>query len=59
MALFVKKFGLVYDGCLPPYFCDSKGFFNHTLRHRIELGTVKHDSYYPEDIIRNEFSLQE
>ena len=29
------------------------------LRHRIKLGPVKHNSYYPEDIIRNEFSLQE
>ena len=42
-----------------PRFCDSEGFFNQTLRHRIKLGEVKHDSYYPEDIIRNEFSLQE
>ena len=30
-----------------------------TFRHRVKLGKVKHDSYYLEDIIRNEFSLQE
>lgn len=42
-----------------PHFCDSEGFFNQTLRHRIKLGLVKHDLYYPEDIIRNKFSLQE
>lgn len=42
-----------------PHFCDTKGFYNQTLRHMIKLGSIKHDSYYPEEIIRNEFSLQE
>ena len=42
-----------------PCFCDIEGFYNQTLRHRIKLGSIKHDSYYLEDIIRNEFSLQE
>ena len=40
-------------------FCDVEGFYNQTLRHMIKLGGIKHDPYYPEDIIRNELSLQE
>ena len=58
--LFLSKFLERYRMAVShPRFCDSEGFFNQTLRHRIKLGEVKHDSYYPEDIIRNEFSLQE
>ena len=58
--LFLSKFLDQYRMAVShPRFCDSEGFFNQTLRHRIKLGEVKHDSYYPEDIIRNEFSLQE
>ena len=42
-----------------PHFCDTEGFYNQTLRHRIKLGGIKHEFYYPEDIIINEFSLQQ
>ena len=42
-----------------PHFCDIEGFYNLTFRLRVKLGKIKHDSYYLEDIIRNEFSLQE
>ena len=42
-----------------PRFCDTEGFYNQTLRHRIKLRGIKHEFYYPEDIIRKEFSLQE
>ena len=41
------------------YFFDTEGFYNQTLRHRIKLGGIKHEFYYLEDIIRNEFSLLE
>ena len=40
-------------------FCDTKGFFNKMFRLRIKLEKIDHEFYYPEDIIRNEFSLQE
>ena len=41
------------------YFCDTEGFYDLALRHRAKLGKIKHESYFPEEIIRNEFSLQE
>ena len=40
-------------------FCDVEGFFNLALRHRIKLCPIEHEFYFPEDIIRNEYSLQE
>ena len=42
-----------------PHFCDAEGFFNLALRHRIKLCSVEHEFYFPEDVIRNEYSLQE
>ena len=41
-----------------PHFCDIEGFFD-VLRLRAKVGTKDHEFYFPEDIIRNEFSLQE
>ena len=41
------------------HFCDTKGFFNQMFRLRFKLGKIDHEFYYLEDIIRNEFSLQE
>ena len=41
------------------HFCDVEGFFNSALRHRIKLRSVEHEFYFPEDVIRNEYSLQE
>lgn len=41
-----------------PHFCDSKGFFN-IFRLRAKVGSTKHEPYFPKNIIRNEFSLQE
>ena len=29
------------------------------FRHKIKLGKINHESYFPKEIIRNEFSLQE
>ena len=42
-----------------PCFCDIEGFYHLDLRHRIKLGKAEHEFYFPEDIIRNEYSLQE
>ena len=42
-----------------PHFCDTKGFYDLVFRFRAKLGSIKHEPYYLEDIIRNEFSLQE
>ena len=41
------------------HFCDAEGFFNLALRHRIKLHPIEHEFYFPEDVIRNEYSLQE
>lgn len=37
-----------------PCFCDSEGFYHLAPRHRVKLGKVDHEFYFPEDIIRNE-----
>ena len=42
-----------------PHFCDAEGFFNSTLRHGDKLHLVEHEFYFPEDVIRNEYSLLE
>ena len=42
-----------------PFFCDTEGFYDLVFIFRDKLGSIKHEPYYPEDIIRNEFSLQE
>ena len=42
-----------------PNFCDIEGFYHLALRHRIKLGKIEHEFYCSEDIIRNEYSLQE
>lgn len=41
-----------------PHFCDTKGFFD-VFRKRAKVGAMEHQFYFLEDIIRNEFSLQE
>lgn len=40
------------------HFCDIEGFFS-VFRRRDKVGSKDHEPYFPEDIIRNEFSLQE
>ena len=42
-----------------PQFCDTEGFYHLALRHRIKLGKIEHELYFPKDVIRNEYSLQE
>ena len=42
-----------------PHFCDTERFFNQMFRLRIKLEKINHVFYYPKDIIRNLFSLQE
>ena len=42
-----------------PRFCDSEGFYHSALRPRISSGKIAHEFCFPEDIIRNEYSLQE
>ena len=41
------------------HFFDAEGFFNLALRHRIKFCPVEHEFYFPKDIIRNEYSLEE
>ena len=42
-----------------PHFCDTEGFYHLALRHRIKLGKIEREFYFPEDIMRNEYSLHE
>lgn len=42
-----------------PHFCDFEGFYNLALRHRNKLGKIEHEFYFPQDIIRNAYSLEE
>jgi len=42
-----------------PHFYDTGGFHHLAFRHRIKLGKIDHDFYFPKDKIRNEYSLQE
>ena len=41
-----------------PKFNDSEGYFE-IFRQRAKAKAHKHEFYYPENIIRNEFSLEE
>lgn len=54
MYKIVDQYKMVFSHS---HFCDTEGFLNQTLRHRIKLGGIKHNPYYLEDIIINEFSL--
>ena len=42
-----------------PHFCDIEGFYKLAFRHKIRFGKIDHGFYFLEDIIRNEYSLQE
>ena len=42
-----------------PRFCDSEGFYHLALRLRISSSKIDHEFCFPEDIIRNQYSLQE
>ena len=42
-----------------PHFCDTEGFYDLFFRFRDKFGSIKNEPYFPKDIIRNEFSLQE
>ena len=42
-----------------PHFCHVEGLFDSSLRHRIQLHPFEHEFYFLEDVIRNEYSLQE
>ena len=58
--VFLHKFLEQYNMAIShPHFCDTEGFFNSALRHRIKLCQFEHEFYFPEDVIRNEYSLQE
>ena len=41
------------------HFCDTKGFYDLVFRFRAKVGSIKHEPYFLEDIIRNVLSLQE
>ena len=58
--VFLQKFLDQYKMVVShPHFCDAEGFFNSALRHRIKLRPFEDEFYFSEDVIRNEYSLQE
>lgn len=58
--LFLYKFLDQYKMVVShAHFCDTKGFYDLVFRIRAKFGSINHEPYFPDDIIRNEFSLQE
>lgn len=42
-----------------PHFCDTERFYDLVFRFRAKGGSKKHEPYFPKDLIRIEFSLEE